>query len=68
MTLSRRTVTTVIDKLAGTGRTTARHRLRLGLEPKVKDWRPAMMERLPQRASEHLKKGRELAKEAKGLK
>ena len=41
MTLSRRTVTTVIDKLDGTDRTTARHRQRLGLEPKRKDWRPA---------------------------
>jgi uncharacterized coiled-coil protein SlyX len=67
MTLSRRTVTTIIGKLDGTDRTTAKHRQRLGLEPKRKDWRPAAMNRLPRRASEHFKKGRELVKAAKGL-
>jgi hypothetical protein len=68
MTLSRRTVTTVIDKHHGTDRTTTKRRQRLGLEPKRKDWRPASMDRLPKRATEHFEKGRELVKEAKGLK
>jgi hypothetical protein len=68
MTLSRRTVTTVIDKLDGTDRTTNARRLRVGLEPKRKDWRVAEMKRLPERATAHFEKGRELAKEAKGLK
>jgi hypothetical protein len=67
MTLSRRTVTTIIGKLDGTDRTTAKHRQRLDLEPKVKDWRPATMTRLPKRATEHFEKGRALLKEAKGL-
>jgi hypothetical protein len=68
MTLSRRTVTTIIDKRDGTDRTMARRRQRLGLESKRKDWRPAAMKRLPKRATAHVEKGRELAKEAKGLK
>jgi hypothetical protein len=68
MTLSRRTVTTVISKLDGSDRTTNQHRRRFGLEPKRKDWRPASMARLPKRATEHFEKGRELRKEAKGLK
>jgi hypothetical protein len=67
MTLPRRTVTTVINKLDGTDRTTAGHRKRLGLEPKRKDWRPASIKRLPKRATEHFEQGRELLKEAKGL-
>ena len=40
LTLSRRTVTTIVDKLDGTDRTTTKRRQRLGLEPKRKDWRP----------------------------
>ena len=68
MTLSRRTVTTVIDKLDGSDRNTQKRRRQLGLEPKRKDWRPAAMARLPKRATEHFEKGRELVKEAKGLK
>jgi hypothetical protein len=67
MTLSRRTVTTVIDKLDGSDRNTQKRRRQLGLEPKRKDWRPAAMARLPKRATAHLEKGRELLKEAKGL-
>ncbi len=67
MTLSRRTVTTVIGRFDGTDRTMARHRKRLGLEPKRKDWRPATIKRLPKGATEHFEKGRELIKEAKGL-
>jgi uncharacterized coiled-coil protein SlyX len=68
MTLSRRTVTTIIGKLDGSDRTTNLRRQRLGLEPKRKDWRPAAMARLPRQATKHLEKGRELLKEAKGLK
>jgi hypothetical protein len=67
MTLSRRTVTTIIGKRDGTDRTSNRHRQRLGLEPKRKDWRPASIKRLPKRATVHFKKGRELLKEAKAL-
>ena len=68
LTLSRRTVTTISGKRDGTDRTTAKHRQRVGLEPKRKDWRPAAMDRLPKRATEHFEKGRELVKQAKGLK
>jgi hypothetical protein len=68
MTLSRRTVTTIIGKLDGSDRTSNLHRRRVGLEPKVKDWRPASMSRLPKQATKHLEKGRELLKEAKGRK
>ena len=68
MTLSRRTVTTVLGKLDGSDRTTNRRRRRLGLEPKRKDWRPAAMARLPKQAAKLFEKGRELVKEAKGLK
>jgi len=67
MTLSRRTVTTVIGKLDGTDRTAAQRRQRLGLEPKVKDWRPASMDRLPKQATALFEKGAKLRKEAKGL-
>jgi hypothetical protein len=67
MTLSRRTVTTIIDKLDCSDRTSTAHRLRLGLEPKRKDWRPAAMARFPKRAAKHFAKGRSLLKEAKGL-
>ena len=67
MTLSRRTVTTVIDKLDGSDRNTQKRRRQLGLEPKRKDWRPAAMTRLPKRATKHFEKGRELLKEANGL-
>jgi hypothetical protein len=68
MSLSRRTVTTVITKVDGSDRTTNTRRLKLGLEPKRKDWRLAAMGRLPGQAAKHLGKGRDLVKEAKGLK
>jgi hypothetical protein len=68
MTLSRRTVTTVIGKLDGSDRTMNQRRRRLGLEPKVKDWRPTAMDRLPKQATALFEKGAELRKEAKGLK
>jgi hypothetical protein len=42
---------------------------RLGLESKPKkDWRHAARRHPPQQAQKHLEKGRELVKEAKGLK
>jgi hypothetical protein len=68
MSLSRRTVTTIIGKLDGSDRTSNRRRMQLGLEPKRKDWRPAAMTRLPRQAGKLLEKGQELLKEAKGLK
>ena len=48
-------------------RTTANRCQRLGLEPKKKDWRPASMDNMPKRATKHFEKGRDLLKEAKGL-
>jgi hypothetical protein len=66
LSLSRRTVTTIIGKLDGSDRTTNLRRKRLGLEPKHKDWRPAAMARLPKQATKHFEKGRELLKEAEG--
>jgi transposase len=68
LTLGRRTVTTIISKLDGTDRTSNRHRQRLGLEPKRKNWRLSVMDRLPKRATAHFEQGRKLVKEAKGLK
>jgi DNA repair exonuclease SbcCD ATPase subunit len=68
MTLSRRTVSTVIGKVDGTDRTSNKHRKRFGLEPKRKDWRQDAIKRLPKRVTAHFEKGRELAREAKGLK
>jgi hypothetical protein len=59
--------TTIIGKRNGTDRTTTKHRQRLGLEPKRKDWRPTAMARLPKRATDHFEQGRELLKEVKGL-
>jgi hypothetical protein len=67
MNLSWRTVTTVTGKHDGTDRTTAQRRLKLGLEPKIKDWRITSRKRLPKAATAHLEKGRKLIKEAKGL-
>ena len=58
--LSRRTVTTVIEKSDGTDRTTSKRRVRLGLEPKRNDWRQAAITNLPRRATG-------LRKEAKKL-
>jgi hypothetical protein len=67
MTLSRRTVTTVISNAEGTGRTTAKRRQRLGLEPKRKDWRVTARDHVGKRLTEHLENGRNLQQEAKGL-
>ena len=63
--LSRRTVTTVIGRSDGTDRTTSRHRLRLGLEPKRKDWRQAAITNLPRRATGSRKEAKKLLKEAR---
>ena len=65
MGLSRRTVTTVITKSEGTDRTTSRHRLRLGLQPKRKDWRQAAIMTLPRHATELRKDAKKLLKEAR---
>jgi hypothetical protein len=37
------------------------------LEPKRKDWRPAAVDGMPKRLTKHFEQGRELRKEAKGL-
>jgi hypothetical protein len=68
MTLSRRTVMTVIGKHHGVDRTSNTRRKRLGLEPKKKDWRVASMDSMPKRMTKHFEQARELRKEAKGLK
>jgi hypothetical protein len=67
LTLSLQTVRTVIGKTNGTDRTTDMRRLKLGLEPKIKDWRVASRDRLPKAATKHFEKGRKLLQEAKGL-
>jgi hypothetical protein len=67
MNLSRQAVMTVIGKNDGTDRVSPQRRLKLGLEPKVKDWLIASRKRLPKTATGHLEKGRMLLKEAKGL-
>jgi hypothetical protein len=68
MSLSRRTVTTVINKADGTDRGTQARRVKLGLLPKPKkDWRMRSREGLGKRATEHLEKGRKLRQQAKGL-
>jgi hypothetical protein len=67
LTLSLRTVRTVIDQHDGTDRTHGKRRVNLGLEPKLKDWRVASRERMPKRLTEHFEKGRKLLREAKGL-
>ena len=65
MGLSRRTVTTVIDKSDGTDRTTSKHRVRLGLEPKRRDWRQPAITNLPRRATGLRKDAKKLLKEAR---
>jgi hypothetical protein len=66
MTLSRHTVNTIIGKLDGTDRTTAKRRQMLGLEPRPKkDWRHAAMRRLPKQAQEYFEQSRELVKEGR---
>ena len=65
LTLSRRAVTTVIDKDEGTDRTTTQRRLRLGLEPKRKDWRQAAIASLPRQATKLRKDAKKLLKEAR---
>jgi len=67
LTLSRRTVTTILDKDMGADRTSQRHRKRLGLEPVKKDWRRASMDRLPKAATKLRAAAADLLQEAKGL-
>ena len=49
MSLGLPTVRTIIDKLNGSDRATAKRRQQFGLEPKRKDWRSATRARLPKR-------------------
>jgi hypothetical protein len=63
--LSRRTVTTVIEKSDGTDRTTSKRRVRLGLEPKRNVWRQAAITNLPRRATGLRKEAKKLLKEAR---
>jgi lambda repressor-like predicted transcriptional regulator len=63
--LSRRTVTTVIEKSDGTDRTTSKRRVRLGLEPKRNDWRQAAITNLPRRATGLRNEAKKLLKEAR---
>src|SRR6266478_6141041 len=63
--LSRRTVTTVIEKSDGTDRTTSKRRVRLGLEPKRNDWRQAAITNLPRQATGLRKEAKKLLKEAR---
>jgi uncharacterized coiled-coil protein SlyX len=69
MTLSRRTVTTIVEKDEGTDRTTARRRTKLGLElvkkPERRKW---SLTNLPKHANALFEEKRNLIKEAKGLK
>jgi hypothetical protein len=68
MTLSRRTVTTVIGKGAGTDRTTRKHLERI--DPgrfREEPWRTRTRASLPKRITETLARGAEVVKAAKGL-
>jgi hypothetical protein len=65
LSLSRRAVTTVITKAAGTDRTTLGRRERLGLEPPRKDHRDTARKALPRQINEVLDKGKRLRREAK---
>jgi hypothetical protein len=67
MTLSRRTVTTVVNKKRGTDRTTVKHLQRI--DPgrlKEERWRERTRTSLPDRITETLERGAELVKAAKG--
>jgi len=67
MTLSRRTVTTAINKKRGTDRTTRKHLERI--DPgrfREEPWRTRTREGLPKRITETLARGAELVKAAKG--
>jgi hypothetical protein len=68
MTLSRRTVTTAINKKRGSDRTTRKHLERI--DPgrfREEPWRARTRAALPKRITETLERGRELVKAAKGL-
>jgi transposase len=68
MTLSRRTVSTIIDKADDVDRTTTKRRVRLGHEPKSKPKRRKWsFSHLPKRATTLIETARELDTEARGL-
>jgi hypothetical protein len=66
MELSRRTVTTVINKSDGTDRSMNQRRQKLGVEPRHRDWRIAAREGMAKRTDADFEKSRELRREAKG--
>ena len=61
-------MTTIIDKLDGSDRTTAKRRQQLGLEPKRKDWRPAAKGAPAKARDRSFRERPRVVKEAKGLK
>jgi transposase len=69
-----RTVRTIVDQGNGTDRTARKHRARVYSQPKFEPKRrrkilgKASRASLPKRATAHLEEGRELLKQAKGLK
>ena len=68
MTLSRRTVSTVIDKADDVDRTTTKRRVKLGLPTKPKSKRRKWsFSHIPKRATTLVEDARELDKEARGL-
>ena len=66
LTLSRRTVTTVINKKRGTDRTTVKHLQRIDGRLKEERWRERTRTSLPDQITETLERGHELVKAAKG--
>lgn len=68
MTLSRRTVSTIIDKADDVDRTTNKRRIKLGLptkpKPKRRKW---SFSHLPKHATALIESARELDTEARGL-
>ena len=68
MTLSRRTVSTIIDKADDVDRTTTKRRVKLGLEPKPRPKRRKWsINHLPKQATALAEQARELDTEARGL-
>ena len=68
MSLSRRTVSTIIDKADDVNRTTTKRRIKLGLPTKLKPKRRKWsFSHLPKRATTLIESARELDTEARGL-
>jgi hypothetical protein len=68
MTLSRRTVSTIVDKADDVDRTTTKRRIKLGLPTKPKPRRRKWgFSYLPKQATALVESARELDKEARGL-